>query len=126
MKLYPASDSRYSNREIWHPSFDTIFSSTDETSYYLEIPVMYWDDILNGEYHDWVFITDELEELSYPRESLPDDYAEENAADFRSAVIGKISQYVRRDMLWHVQEDIQNNTNQAMVLGVNVLSLIHI
>lgn len=121
MKLYPASDSRYSNREIWHPRFDTIFrDETDETMYYLEIPVMYWDDILNGEYHDWVFITDELEELSYPRESLPDDYAEENAADFRSAVIGKISQYVRRDMLWHVQEDIQNNTNQAMVLGVLV------
>ena len=25
MKLYHASDSRYSDREIWRPSYDTIF-----------------------------------------------------------------------------------------------------
>ena len=59
---------------------------------------MYWSDILSGDYADWDEITDKLEELGYPRESLPDDYAEENALDFRSAVIGKINRYVSNNI----------------------------
>ena len=68
MKLYHASDSRYSDREIWRPSYDTIFDEVNDTTYYLEIPVMYWSDILSGDYADWDEITDKLEELGYPRE----------------------------------------------------------
>ena len=120
MKLYHASDSRYSDREIWRPSYDTIFDEVNDTTYYLEIPVMYWSDILSGDYADWDEITDKLEELGYPRESLPDDYAEENALDFRSAVIGKINRYVSININWHVHDLLAENTNQAMLLGVSV------
>ena len=74
MKLYHASDSRYSDRDM-ASTFDTIFSCPDETSTISKFQFVL-DDILSGDYTIGLHYR-RAGRIILSKRSLAEDYAEE-------------------------------------------------